>query len=568
MKKILSIILVVSMLLTCAVTSASAEEELPEFEYIEGYSENEIAISEYNGSSEHVVIPETIDGLPVMAICADTFTSEDTIKSVVIPSSVTLVQSSAFSEVATLEKVEFLSDGKRNLCIEAAAFYNCPSLNEIILPSEKIYSISSLAFYKSAFMDNEANWQDNVLYLDDILLAVNANELIDNYVIKEGTTVIADDIFSVIDEETGESTRNIKNIILPESIQVIGEYAFISVEKLGDALERIGLYGEIRGLEFTLDTIAGNEKYTQEINDTGYASTEKLHIQLVDGDILLAAVPMSILSGGLVSDPMYIIPDGIRYISDDCNMTIIEIPGKLLSVSYSEYVVFPETLEALPLENPLAANLYNVFSGLMCHSVTFLNKDTVIFDHPDTITGWVSTICGYKGSTAEAYAKKYNRTFIDITNCTHEVTVQRGVIESTCERTGYTGDTYCAYCGQLISIGSKSDLHNLEMTHTESYNSDCYDTLAVYECKNCDYTTKKVYISGTGHTDIDFDGCCDNCGDYTEKALSCACKVCRMHTNHEDNFFEELIPTIIVFFWRLFRVKEFCTNCGLRHWNR
>lgn len=567
MKKFLSIFLAITMLITFITVPVSAEEETPEFEYY--YNDNSsVIIHTYNGASENVIIPASIDGFTVIGINSNTFTSETAIKSVILPASITCVNGYAFNSIPSLERVEFLSDGKRNLIINSKAFNECPSLNTIILPSEKVYSIDSTAFYGCGYVNSEDNWLDNALCLNDILLAVNANELAENYIVKEGTTIIANDIFSVYDEETETTTRNVKNIILPESIKVIGEFTFIDVESLGSALERIGLFGEIRGLEFVFDSILNKDKYTESIERTGYVEPEDLHIELIDGDFLLAAVPMTILSSELVKDPMYIIPEGIRYISDDYNMLINDIPGKILSISYSNHVVFPESFETLPLDNPLCGDLYNVLSGFMCQTVTFLNKDTVIYDDIDTISGWIKTICGYKGSTAEAYAKKYDRTFIDIENCTHDLTVKRGVISSTCDRTGYTGDTYCAYCGQFISTGSKTDIHNLYFSHTESYNGDCYDTLAVYECMYCDYSITEIYTPGTGHIDEDFDGRCDKCYDFTDKAKACTCKVCRMHVSIDDDYFKHIIPIIIVSIWRLFRIKEFCADCGLQHWNR
>ena len=45
--------------------------------------------------------------------------------------------------------------------------------------------------------------------------------------------------------------------------------------------------------------------------------------------------------------------------------------------------------------------------------ITFLSKTVEIYDSEETIFD-ATTIYGYKGSTAEAYAKKYGRTFVDL----------------------------------------------------------------------------------------------------------------------------------------------------------
>ena len=44
-------------------------------------------------------------------------------------------------------------------------------------------------------------------------------------------------------------------------------------------------------------------------------------------------------------------------------------------------------------------------------SIKFLNRNTTIVDHISTIRPSIGKIIGYSGSTAQAYAEKYNRTF-------------------------------------------------------------------------------------------------------------------------------------------------------------
>ena len=169
----------------------------------------------------------------------------------------------------------------------------------------------------------------------------------------------------------------------------------------------------------------------------------------------------------------------------------------------------------------------------------------------------------YSGSTAEAYAKKYNRTFVDITNCTHEVTAVRGAIAPACGRTGYSGDTYCAYCAEFLSAGEILENHG--DYHYEGGN-ECEDSYIVYECELCGYKGKVVDKKGLGHLDEDFDGNCDYCGDFSDRARACSCKACKYHKG-ELNFIQELFTSIQLFFWKLFRIKEVC-DCGITHWNR
>lgn len=63
-----------------------------------------IELTKYNGNAKNLVIPETIEGLPVEVI--NGFEENMNIKSVVIPSSAKVIRDSAFAYCASLEKVE------------------------------------------------------------------------------------------------------------------------------------------------------------------------------------------------------------------------------------------------------------------------------------------------------------------------------------------------------------------------------------------------------------------------------------------------------------------------------
>lgn len=101
---------------------------------------NFIRITMYKGNAKNLVIPETIQGLPVEVI--NGFYENKNIKSVVIPSSVKVIGELAFSRCESLEKVtlpeELFYIGKN-------AFSNCVSLKMVTLP-EKLFLIEVDAF--------------------------------------------------------------------------------------------------------------------------------------------------------------------------------------------------------------------------------------------------------------------------------------------------------------------------------------------------------------------------------------------------------------------------------------
>ena len=119
-------------------TAKAAPES--DFEFRLSKDGNFIGITKYKGNAKNLVIPETIQGLPVEVIGG--FTVNKNIKSVVIPSSVKVIRESAFSYCESLENVtlpeELFYIGKK-------AFSNCVSLKMVTLP-EKLFVIELDAF--------------------------------------------------------------------------------------------------------------------------------------------------------------------------------------------------------------------------------------------------------------------------------------------------------------------------------------------------------------------------------------------------------------------------------------
>ena len=119
-------------------TAKAAPES--DFEFRISKDGNFIGITKYKGNAKNLVIAETIQGLPVEVIGG--FIGNKKIKSVVIPSSVKVIQELAFSSCESLEKVtlpeELFVIGKK-------AFNNCVSLKMVTLP-EKLFVIDMDAF--------------------------------------------------------------------------------------------------------------------------------------------------------------------------------------------------------------------------------------------------------------------------------------------------------------------------------------------------------------------------------------------------------------------------------------
>ena len=137
-----------------------------------------IELTEYKGNAEHLVIPETIQGVPVEVI--DGFYQNKKIKSVVIPSSAKVIHNSAFLYCESLEKVT-LPEGL--FCIEGHAFSNtgltsvtlpksleylmaafneCDKLAEINIPDDAAFLVKN-ATEVAVFLSEEKGWDDEAI---------------------------------------------------------------------------------------------------------------------------------------------------------------------------------------------------------------------------------------------------------------------------------------------------------------------------------------------------------------------------------------------------------------------
>lgn len=129
-------------------------------------------------------------------ISYNTFDGCTALKSIRLPSSVTKIQSQAFKGCTALATIN-LGKNITDLC----------------------------GFENTAYYKNSSNWEDNVLYIGNYLIAAKAYHPSD-YVVKDGTTVIARTAFL---NRTG-----LKSITLPVSLKYVNFNAFGGCTSLND----------------------------------------------------------------------------------------------------------------------------------------------------------------------------------------------------------------------------------------------------------------------------------------------------------------------------------------------
>lgn len=213
-KKLFSVLLAIVMLLTVAPVAVFAEDDILSYltyEFDEWYGGIKITHCDESVIGD-VVIPDTIDGIPVTAICRDVFKNCANIRSIVIPASVTdLFDDSDFY----------------------GALYGCNSLEGIYVDADNPrYSSDScgVLFSKDktvlhAYPDGRAETEyvipDGVTLINDSAFAYAAG--LENVVIPDSVTKIYLSAF----EASG-----ILNVTIPKSVTYISSEAFIDCARL------------------------------------------------------------------------------------------------------------------------------------------------------------------------------------------------------------------------------------------------------------------------------------------------------------------------------------------------
>ena len=120
----------------------------------------------------------TSDGITYTVVGIDDFAFKScgSLTAVAIPNTVTSIGSEAFIGCGSLTAVVIPNT---LTSIGSEAFIGCTSLNIITIP-QNVMSIGANAFSNTGYANNSANWEDNLLYIDDCLISVKESESIVN----------------------------------------------------------------------------------------------------------------------------------------------------------------------------------------------------------------------------------------------------------------------------------------------------------------------------------------------------------------------------------------------------
>ncbi len=254
MKKKLSLIILALMLLSsCNTADKPAEstaqtseitdaesvsmEAAPESDFQYSISGGKAYISKYIGTAEKVIMPETIEGNPITTVDMK-FITDTAVKELTLPSGTMIISGKIKSESLEILNIPSTVERIDNI------FMNATGLKEINAEEGEFKSVDGILY--------SADGKTLVCYpngrtAESFSVPIGVEELEHHSFYGSALTeVVLSDGFSVIDNYAFAECKNLKNVFMPESLQLIGTSAFeksgISEITLPEGLQEIGSY--------------------------------------------------------------------------------------------------------------------------------------------------------------------------------------------------------------------------------------------------------------------------------------------------------------------------------------
>ncbi len=471
--------------------------------------------------------------------------------SINIPDGVTSINDKVFNSCESLTSINIPD---KVTSIGEWAFLGCSGLTAIDIPDKvtsigewAFSECSNLTSINVSEKNTSYKSEDGVLFTKDgtDLIKYPPSKSTTEYIIPDGVTNIGYASFS--------KCHNLKSIEIPDTVISISESAFLSCENLesasignGATTIELGAFADCKSLKHIYipksvtsigyDVFVGCSSLTA-IN----VSDENTSYKSVD-DVLITKDGTRLIQYPIgKTDTEYTIPDGVKTIGDDSftgctNLSIIHIPSGVKTI---ESNAFSECTGLTKFYIPKGITNINsgVFDGCTSLSEIYIPSgvttvSTYAFSNctglKDVYYGgskdaWTS-ISFYDGNTCLTKAKRIHYNVTDPENhytyvtvdptCTedgsssyscpcgyskdktvipatgHLHTEVRGASDPTCTDIGYTGDTYCIDCGEILAEGKVLTVEHSIVHHYGQFPT-CAESgwMAYQTCTLCDYTT-------------------------------------------------------------------------------
>lgn len=348
------------------------------------------------GSLESISIPSTLERYGF-----DAFAFNENLKNIEFADGLTVIGDSAFEFCEALESVTIPGSVTK---IGSTAFACCSKLEEINLPDD-LAEIDSYAFHGTAWYENQP---DGLVYIGKVAYFYKGDIACPSVIeIKPGTVMISPYIF--------QDCVTLTKVILPDSVETIGEYAFTQCTKLSD----INFSDNIKkvGVNALLDTLwyenqpdglvyIGNVLYSVKgdsypraitvsdgtVSVTGFAFSEAENVSSVK-------LPDSVESIGIGA---FLYCTKLRSVKLPANIKIIEA-FTFESCGLLKKITIPDGVKTIDWW--AFSNCINLEQIIIPESVDYI--DPSAFDGCEKVT-----IYGYAGSYAEEYANENEIPFV------------------------------------------------------------------------------------------------------------------------------------------------------------
>ena len=307
--------------------SASAET-YEDYEY-EIMDDGNVMITAYNGDSENITIPSTIDGKEVTCIGDSALANFYYTKSITIPDSVTSIGEGAFSYCYNLYNITVDPDNK---------YYT--SIDGVLFNKEK----TTIVCCPSGYKETTYSIPDGVTKIDS--LAFNCCENLTSITIPN--SVISIDFYAF------EYCSNLKSLTIPDSVASIDNTAFSYCYNLNDInvdpdnKNYTSIDGVLLNKEKTelIRCPGGNERTTYSVPDSvinigymAFGNCQKLTSVTIPNSVTsiedYAFTDCESLTSIIIPDSITIIEDSVFY---NCsNLKSITIPNSVKSIGDSTF---------------------------------------------------------------------------------------------------------------------------------------------------------------------------------------------------------------------------------------
>ena len=424
-KKVLSLLLAVAMLfsITAGIELSAYAATSGDYEY-EILDDGTVEITLYSGSASELTIPAAINGKKVTSIGEYAFESCESLSGVIIPNSVKNLGEGAFvscdslTNVTIPNSVKSIGDGAFSACVSLISvaipnsvtnigegvFSACVSLTSVTIPGS-VTSIGEGAFYECESLLNVNVDSNNKTYssVNGVLYNKGKTELI---LYPAGKTAVS---FTIPSSVTGIAAgafagcTYLTSILIPNSVKSIGEMAFFGCPSLTSVTIPSSVTSIGDGAFFVSESL---ESVNVDSNNKNYASADGVLYNKSKTELIIFPAGKAAAS--------FTIPNSVTSIDEGAffgceGLAKITIPSSVKSIGDAAFFACTGLTNVTIPSSVTSIGELAFLCGEDLTKITIYSKNVKIADFaiPET-----AEIYGYKGSTAESYAKEYGNKFV------------------------------------------------------------------------------------------------------------------------------------------------------------